>query len=186
MILRRLKATDLPHIRTLLESTGVFAPEEIECAVEVVDDVITKADDYEGFVAVDEEDLPLSYVVYSPTPMTESTWVLYWIATHSRAKGKGVGSVVIARMEQDIRERNGRMIRIETSGKDAYGPTRGFYEKTQYRPVGHFPNFYRAGDDLVILGKDLESAARAVAVPAPAVTPSAPEAGPAILSRLPS
>ena len=155
MTLRRLKSGDLPHIRSLVESTGVFAPDEIECAVELADDVVEKRDDYEGFVAADDEDVPIGYVVYGPTPMTESTWDLYWIATHTRAKGKGVGSAVIERMEQDIRERKGRMVRIETSGKDAYGPTRGFYEKTQYKPVGHFPNFYRVGDDLVILGKDL-------------------------------
>lgn len=166
MNLRRLKASDLPHLRALLESTGVFAPDEIECAVEVADDVVEKRDDYEAFVAADDEDLPIAYVVYGPTPMTESTWDLYWIATHARAKGKGVGSAVIERMEQDIRERKGRMVRIETSGKDAYGPTRGFYEKTQYKPVGHFPNFYRAGDDLVILGKDLGALELRPVVPA--------------------
>jgi len=155
MQLRRLKREDRPHLRTLLESTAVFAPDEIDCAISVIDDILEKRDDYEAFVCADEDDLPLSYVVYGPTPMTDSTWDLYWIATHARAKGKGVGTAVITRMEQDVKDRKGRMIRIETSGKDAYGPTRGFYEKTQYRPIGHFPNFYRAGDDLVILAKDL-------------------------------
>lgn len=168
MNMRRLKNEDRPHLRELLESTGVFSKDEIECALEVVDEVVAKTDDYEGFVAVDEYDVPVSYVVYGPTPMTDSTWDLYWIATHTRVKGKGAGSAIMSRMEQDIRERGGRMVRIETSGKDAYGPTRGFYEKTQYRPVGHFPNFYRVGDDLVILGKDLGAVEARTGVPSQA------------------
>lgn len=155
MQLRRLKPEDRPHLRELLESTAVFAREEVECALEVVDDVLEARDDYEAFVAADDADLPIGFAIYGPTPMTDSTWDLYWIATHARARGKGVGQAVMARLEKDVKDRGGRMIRIETSGKDAYGPTRGFYERTSYRPVGHFPNFYRAGDDLVILAKDL-------------------------------
>lgn len=155
MTLRRLKREDGPHLRELLESTKVFGKEEIDTALEIVDDILEQRDDYEAFVAADESDLPVGFAIYGPTPMTDSTWDLYWIATHASAHGRGIGSAVMARVEEDVVARKGRMIRIETSGRDAYGPTRGFYERTNYRAVGVFPNFYRPGDDLVILAKDL-------------------------------
>lgn len=152
---RRLRNDDHPWLRELLESTGVFAAEEVETALEVADDVLHARDDYQALVAVDESDRPVAFAIYGPAPMTESTWDLYWIATHQRMHGKGIGRRLLTRVEEDVRSQRGRMIRIETSGKDAYGATRVFYEKTNYRPVGCFPNFYRAGDDLVILAKDL-------------------------------
>ena len=36
---------------------------------------------------------------------------------------------------------------------EAYGPTRGFYTGMQYREESRFRDFYKVGEDLIILAK---------------------------------
>ena len=87
--------------------------------------------------------------------MTEGTFDLYWIATDPAVRGQGVGSTLITAMETELRARNARLVRVETSATDDYGPTRGFYQRASYREEARLRDFYKAGDDLVILGKRL-------------------------------
>ena len=87
--------------------------------------------------------------------MTDGTFDLYWIASDPHVRGEGVGSALVSAMEGDLRRRKGRMIRIETSAMEAYGPTRGFYQSMRYLEEARFRDFYKQGDDLIILAKRL-------------------------------
>ncbi len=58
-------------------------------------------------------------------------------------------------MEGDLRRRKGRLIRVETSAMEAYGPTRGFYRAMQYHEESRFRDFYKVGEDLIVLSKKL-------------------------------
>ena len=97
----------------------------------------------------------LGYICFGPTPMTEGTYDLYWIASDPRARGQGVGSALIGAMEAELRRLEGRVVRVETSAQEAYGPTRGFYQAMRYEEEARFRDFYKPGDDLVILAKRL-------------------------------
>ncbi len=87
--------------------------------------------------------------------MTEGTWDLYWIASDPSVRGQGVGKALVGAMEGDLRRRNGRLIRVETSAMEAYGPTRGFYQAMRYSEEARFRDFYKVGEDLIILSKRL-------------------------------
>jgi ribosomal protein S18 acetylase RimI-like enzyme len=97
----------------------------------------------------------VGYICYGPTPMTDGTFDLYWIASDPAARGRGVGAGLVGAMERDLRERKGRLVRVETSAQEAYGPTRGFYAALKYVEEARFRDFYKAGDDLIILAKRL-------------------------------
>jgi ribosomal protein S18 acetylase RimI-like enzyme len=97
----------------------------------------------------------VGYVCYGPTPMTAGTFDLYWIASAPEVRGQGVGGALVASMEGDLRKRGGRLIRVETSAMEAYGPTRGFYESMKYKEEARFRDFYKVGEDLIILSKRL-------------------------------
>lgn len=159
MRLRPIRIEDRPYLRELLESTREFTADEVNCAIELIEDAAQKPgpSGYWGRVAAGEDDRPLAYAIYGPTPMTDGTFDLYWIATRPDLRGKGVGKRLLEDVERDVLERGGHLVRIETSAQDAYGPTRHFYAKTRYVEVGHIPNFYKPGDDLVILAKELDS-----------------------------
>ena len=125
------------------------------CALELIDAALRPNDpDYQVLVAVRDSKV-VGYVCYGPTPMTEGTFDLYWIASDPQVRGQGVGAALVSAMEGDLRRRKGRLIRVETSAMEAYGPTRGFYQAMQYHEEARFRDFYKVGEDLIILAKRL-------------------------------
>jgi ribosomal protein S18 acetylase RimI-like enzyme len=87
--------------------------------------------------------------------MTDGTYDLYWIASDPKVRGQGVGAALVSAMEGDLRRKKGRLIRVETSAMEAYGPTRGFYKSMKYSEEARFRDFYKTGEDLIILSKRL-------------------------------
>lgn len=122
-------------------------------AIELVDLALQPSNpDYRILVA-DRDGTLVGYVCYGPTPMTEGTYDLYWIASDPAVRGQGVGASLISGMEADLRRIQARIIRVETSATEAYGPTRGFYASMKYTEEARIRDFYKVGDDLIILTK---------------------------------
>ncbi|WP_233166606.1 GNAT family N-acetyltransferase [Archangium sp. Cb G35] len=122
-------------------------------AIELVDLALQPNNpDYKILVA-DRDGTLVGYICYGPTPMTEGTYDLYWIASDPAVRGQGVGASLISGMEADLRRIQARIIRVETSATEAYGPTRGFYASMKYTEEARIRDFYKAGDDLIILTK---------------------------------
>jgi ribosomal protein S18 acetylase RimI-like enzyme len=127
----------------------------VACALELIDAALQPNNrDYQILVAAREGKV-VGYCCYGPTPMTEGTFDLYWIASDPQVRGQGVGAALVSAMEGDLRRRKGRLIRVETSAMEAYGPTRGFYAAMQYKEEARFRDFYKPGEDLIILAKRL-------------------------------
>jgi ribosomal protein S18 acetylase RimI-like enzyme len=106
-------------------------------------------------LVAEREGILVGYICYGPTPMTDGTFDLYWIAAAPEVRGQGIGAALVSAMEGEIRRRNGRLVRVETSAMEAYGPTRGFYRSMQYMEEARFRDFYKVGEDLIILSKKI-------------------------------
>ncbi len=155
MEIRLIAAKDREPLAELLRRIDTFSPPEVNCALELIDLALTSSKtDYQVLVATKGEKV-VGYICYGPTPMTVGTFDLYWIASAPEVRGQGVGGALVAAMEGDLRKRSARLIRVETSAMEAYGPTRGFYESMKYREEARFRDFYKVGEDLIILSKRL-------------------------------
>ncbi|MGH7647185.1 MAG: GNAT family N-acetyltransferase [Gemmatimonadaceae bacterium] len=159
--IRPLRARDRPAIARILTSTGNFTASEIAVALELVDAWLSAGEPsgYHCLVldssADDNHTDVQGYVCYGPTPLTESTFDLYWIAVDHASQGKGFGRLLIEITEREVRRLHGTLLLIETSSQESYGSTIHFYERTGYALVARVPNFYRAGDDKLIFAKSL-------------------------------
>jgi len=155
MEIRPIAAKDREQLAELLGRIDTFSPPEVSCALELIDLALTSnKSDYQVLVALKGNKV-VGYICYGPTPMTVGTFDLYWIASAPEVRGQGVGSALVAAMEGDLRKRGARLLRVETSAMEAYGPTRGFYEAMQYKEEARFRDFYKVGEDLIILSKRL-------------------------------
>jgi ribosomal protein S18 acetylase RimI-like enzyme len=110
---------------------------------------------YEALLLVDDRDRPVAYACFGQTPMTDATYDLYWMITEAALRGRGLGGRLLAALEESLRARAVRTLRIETSSLEGQGGARRFYERSGYSVVGLIPDFYRPGDDLVTLAKRL-------------------------------
>jgi ribosomal protein S18 acetylase RimI-like enzyme len=154
--IRPLIAEDKPVIMEMLGHTPEFTPEEVAVAGELIDDYLDQgiASGYHHLVAV--TDLRAAgYICYGPTPLTEGTWDVYWMAVSPERKGQGMGRMLLESAEEKIRAENGRLIVIETSSQESYVPTRGFYLARGYGEIASIPDYYKPGDGLVVFQKRL-------------------------------
>jgi GNAT superfamily N-acetyltransferase len=157
MSIRPLQREDKEPIERLLRATDVFSEEEIGVAIELVGIYLDDADqkDYELFSFVDETETVTGYVCVGPTPATQGTYDLYWIAVIPGEHGKGVGSQLLRFVEDHLKSKGGRMLIAETSSTPKYENTRTFYERKGFVQHARVKEYYKPGDDLIIYGKYL-------------------------------
>ena len=156
MIVREMLAGDREAAHEALRACGAFTAEEIEVALEVLDEGVRGGleGDYPLFAA-EEDGRVLGYVCVGRTPLTLNTWHVYWICVHPAAQGSGLGRALLARAEEFIRERGGERLALETSGRAGYERTLRFYLRAGYAEVGRIKDYYKPGDDCVFFCKPL-------------------------------
>jgi len=151
-----LRPTDAEAIRAIVAATGMFRPNEIDVAVELVDERLRKgAESGYHFVLAEDGGRVQGYVCFGPITVTLHSYDLYWIVVDPAQQGKGMGRALLQQAERQIRESGGRQIYIETSGQQQYSPTRGFYHRCGYQLVATIPDFYAPGDDKLIYVRQL-------------------------------
>jgi ribosomal protein S18 acetylase RimI-like enzyme len=164
------RATDASAVREIVASTGFFHDFEIDVAVELVDERLSRglASEYH-FVFADDSATghTLGYACFGPISCTQGSFDLYWIAVHNDLHGKGLGRAVLAEAERRIAAGvpgvpgapglvRGRRVYIETSGQAKYEPTRAFYLRCGYREEARFEGFYADGDDKIVYSKNVQ------------------------------
>jgi ribosomal protein S18 acetylase RimI-like enzyme len=147
---------DRSALAGLLSRIEQFKPDEVDVALELIDATLADpvGSGYECLVAREDGHV-VGYICVGPTPMTVATWDLYWIAVDPDSQGRGIGSRLYAAFVQRMQERAGRQVRIETSSKEIYAATGGFYEKLGFSVDGRLRDFYAPGDDLLIFYRKL-------------------------------
>lgn len=151
---RAVQREDRPAIERLLRAQTNFTAEEVETALEVIDEALSGDPEY--IVTVVERDGVCGYECHGPTPLTEGTFDLYWIVVDPAAQKRGYGRLLLRAAEEDIARRGGRLLLIETSSQPSYDSTVRFYKRNGYRLEARVHDFYRRGDDKLILAKNIE------------------------------
>ena len=154
--IRPLGRADRAAALAIVEAVGVFSAEEVEAALELIDEWLAagEASEYLCYV-VDDGEKVSGFLCFGPTPLTDGTWDIYWIAVHPEAQQRGYGRLLLAFAEAEIRKRDGRLVALETGSHPQYAGTVTFYLRNGYALVSRIPDFYRIGDDRLTLIKQL-------------------------------
>jgi ribosomal protein S18 acetylase RimI-like enzyme len=149
--MRAIVASDREPLLAMLRSIPQFKPDEVLVAEELIDAAIRdpQGSGYECVVGHQLGQL-VGYVCFGPTPMTDATWDLYWIAVAPGLQGRGIGKHLYNACADRVRKRGGEQLRIETSSQESYAATGGFYERLGFAIAGRLNDFYSRGDDLLI------------------------------------
>ena len=156
VIFRAFVPDDRTAVDNMLRACGVFTDEEIGAALEIVDAWTPVRNDEDYAIFVLEIDYRVQgYVCIGKTPLTMSTWHLYWICVHPDHQRIGAGRALLSHIENVIRSHGGKRLALETSGQPRYERTRRFYKNAGFLEVGRIRDFYKTGDDCVTFCKEL-------------------------------
>ena len=140
----------------ILRNTPEFKPSEVVVAEEVIDSYLHDPSRSGYHTLVAEVDSTVAgYICYGPTPLTEGTWDIYWMAVAPEKQGQSIGSALMTFAEDQIKKAQGRLAIIETSSKPEYEKTQRFHLGHGYEVVCRIPDFYAPSDDKLILQKRL-------------------------------
>ncbi|MCX5876443.1 MAG: GNAT family N-acetyltransferase [Deltaproteobacteria bacterium] len=154
--IRPIVAEDRTQLLRLVERQDNFNSQEVEVAIEVIDDTLDPTkNDYSILVAVREEQGGVGFICYGDIPMTDRRFDLYWVAVDPALGRQGIGRLLLARMEAELRAQGPAKVYVDTSSTPGYDSARTFYEKNGYQVACVLHDFYRDGDDKVIYFKEL-------------------------------
>ncbi|MFN3867470.1 MAG: GNAT family N-acetyltransferase [Hyphomicrobiaceae bacterium] len=147
---------DETRVRDLVAATGFFTPEEIEIAAELVRERLAKGapSGYE-FVMAELAGRLAGYACYGLIPGSDVSHDLYWIAVQPELHGRGIGNLLMRRVEAAVRQAGGDKLYADTSSTEKYDATRAFYISQGFREAAMLADFYRDGDGKVIFEKRL-------------------------------
>ncbi len=150
----QVRHSDRDAVRRIVETTGFFRTDEVDIAVELVDEALAKgeASGYH-FIFAEIDGIVAGYACYGPIACTLGSYDLYWIAVDPSRQGQGIGQILLLEAEAQIVARGGRHIYIETSGRPQYTPTRAFYERCGCEVAAVLTEFYDRDDDKVVWRK---------------------------------
>ncbi|GET29645.1 GNAT family N-acetyltransferase [Prolixibacter sp. SD074] len=153
---QEVRPSDYDAVKRILASTGFFRPDEVDVALELIQEYLTRGDEsgyHFFFVDVDGE--TVGYTCYGEIPCTIKNYDLYWIAVDSLHRRGGLGRQLLHKTEDAIRTSGGRFIYIETSGRALYQPTVEFYLRMGYELVAGLKDYYDVDDSKLIFTKQL-------------------------------
>ena len=155
MKIRSLILKDRTRLHSMLIDSDAFTAEEIDVAIELIDTVLKDESqkDYKIDCMVDDQDQPVGYICYGPTPMTQGTFDLYWIVVDPNFQGKGIGSKLLDFLTEVVRGKGGGMILADTSTIPQYEKTKNFYIQNGFQEVAKVPDYYYPGNDRVTFCK---------------------------------
>ena len=154
-MIRPTLESDTDGLVELAWGTGVFKPLELDTLRELLGDYHAGACSGHFAVTLERGGQVIGFAYYAPTPMTESTWHLYWIAVSKDGQARGTGTELLRHVETEIARAGGRVILAETSSLPHYELTRRFYSKNDYEQEATVRDFYSPGDHQVIFRKGL-------------------------------
>src|SRR2546423_11423428 len=96
--LRPVGRAQRARLERLTAATGLFRPDEVVIAVELLDDALAGDEAYRFLGAFSGEEL-VGYACWGPTPGTLGTYDLYWIVVDPPWQGQRVGTQLLTSLE---------------------------------------------------------------------------------------
>ena len=151
-----IEPADVDNVRHIIQSSNFFNDEEIEVAVELIVERLTRGEKsgyYFIFAEINRQ--MVGYACFGPISGTQCSFDLYWIAVDNDFRDKKIGKELLKKSEEAIHAMNGHRIYVETSSRAQYAPTQAFYFNNAYRLEATLKDFYAPGDSKYIYIKEI-------------------------------
>ncbi|MFH1913823.1 MAG: GNAT family N-acetyltransferase [Pseudomonadota bacterium] len=157
----QLAVEDVRTLCALAAETRFFSEQEVLIVEELAWAAITEGEEsgYHFLLARPEADAlaaPVGFACFGPVPCTHGSWDLYWIVVDHAMQGRGLGKRILRESERRMLALGGRKVFVETSSRELYRPTQGFYESSGYGMESRLIDYYDRGEDCLVYTRTLD------------------------------
>ena len=150
--IRAVIQEDVDRLKRVVDSSQLFPSEYLE---EMIFDYFNNPNTAEIWFTYIDNNTPTAIGYCAPEKLTEGTYNLLAIGVLKEAQGKGIASEMMLYIEQLLKQKEGRILIVETSSDDAQIAARKFYQKIGYTQEAVIRDFWKDGEDKIVFWKKL-------------------------------
>ncbi|MCY6382099.1 GNAT family N-acetyltransferase [Hoeflea prorocentri] len=142
---------DIPALLIVLDQTGLFPSD-------MLPDMLApslQGDTGAFWLTCHLDGAAVGLCYTAPEELTDGAWNMLALAVRPDLQGKKLGAALVAAAEQHLREKNQRILIVDTSSTEDFARTRTFYARNGYEEEARIRDFWSEGDDKVIFRKAL-------------------------------
>lgn len=150
--IRKVRQADTPALKEVLDTLELFPSEMLD---DMITDHFNNPDNQEFWFTAVENDKPISIGYCAPEQLADGTYNLLALGVHADIQSKGTGKQMMTYIEEELRQKEQRILIIETSSTEAFESSRKFYEGLGYTKEAVIRDFWEEGNDKVVYWKKL-------------------------------
>jgi ribosomal protein S18 acetylase RimI-like enzyme len=150
--IRAVTSDDIDGLKEVCDSSGLFPSEYLD---EMISDYFNNVDTQDIWFAYFEESKPVAIGYCVPEKFTDGTFNLLAIGVSQDSHRKGIASKMMKYIELLLKNKDGRILIVETSTDDAQIGARKFYKKIGYTQEAVIRDFWKDGEDKIVFWKKL-------------------------------
>lgn len=150
-IIKPTSSGDIPGLATVLDGTELFPSDLLPHML-----APALAGETQAFwltCHLGEKAVGLCYTV--PEEFADGTWNMLALAVRPDLQGNGFGTALVNAAELRLREKQQRILIVDTSGTDDFALTRRFYANNGFEEEARIRDFWADGNDKVTFRKAL-------------------------------
>ena len=150
--IRPIIQTDIDALKRVLDSSELFPSEYLE---EMISDYFNNAETQDIWFTCLANDKPVAIGYCVPEKFTDGTYNLLAIGVAKDSQRNGIASEMMKYIEQRLKNKDGRILIVETSSDDAQIGARHFYKQIDYIIEAIIRDFWKDGEDKIVFWKKL-------------------------------
>ena len=150
--IRAVTKSDIDGLKKVVDSSELFPSEYLD---EMISDYLNNADTQDIWFTYIDNDKQVAIGYCVPEKLTDGTYNLLAIGVSQDLQRTGIASQMMAYIEQLLKQKDGRILIVETSSDDAQIGARNFYKKIGYTQAATIKDFWKDGEDKIIFWKKL-------------------------------
>ncbi len=150
--IRPVTQNDIDGLKKVVDSSKLFPSEYLD---EMISDYFNNTKTQDVWFTYIDDNTPTAIGYCVPEKLTNGTYNLLAIGVSQDSQRNGVATEMMNYIEQQLKQKNARILIVETSSDEAQIGARKFYEKIGYTQIAVIKDFWNEGEDKIIFWKKL-------------------------------
>jgi ribosomal protein S18 acetylase RimI-like enzyme len=150
--IRPVISKDIDDLKIVIDSSELFPSEYLD---EMIADYFNNSESQEIWFTYVDKNKPVAIGYCVPEKLTDGTYNLLAIGVDRSNQRTGIASEMMIYIEHYLKNKNARILIVETSSDDAQTGARNFYQKIGYTREAVIRDFWKEGEDKIVYWKKL-------------------------------